>query len=78
VDDHAHRLRVCDTDVIVNAVITLESDDSLVADRVVAGSGTAGGTIHVTGFREAPGPVGNFKITGTIGGKKVAVLVPEA
>jgi pimeloyl-ACP methyl ester carboxylesterase len=66
------------TDVIVNGVITLESDNSLVADLVVAGSGTAGGTIHVTGFWEAPGPVRNFKITGTIGGKKVAVLVPEA
>jgi hypothetical protein len=66
------------TDVIVSGTITLESDYSLVADLVVAGSGTAGGTIHVVGFWEAARPVGNFKVTGRLGGKRVAVLVPEA
>jgi hypothetical protein len=50
----------------------------LAADLVIAGPGTAGGTIHVVGYWEAPGPVGNFKITGKLGGKNVAVLVPEA
>jgi pimeloyl-ACP methyl ester carboxylesterase len=66
------------TDVIVNGTFTVGSDNSFVADLVVAGPGTAGGTIHVAGFWEAPGPVGNFKVTGTLGGKQVAVLVPEA
>jgi pimeloyl-ACP methyl ester carboxylesterase len=68
------------TDVMVNGTITwtFGSDNSLVADLVVAGPGTAGGTIHVAGFWEAPGPVGNFKVTGTLGGKRVAALVPEA
>ena len=66
------------TDVIVNGTIKLRSDNSLTADLVVAGPGTAGGTIHVTGFWQAPGPVGNFKITGKLGGKNLAVLVPEA
>jgi hypothetical protein len=66
------------TDVIVSGTITLESDNSMVADLVVAGPGTAGGTLHISGFWEAPGPVGNFKVTGKLGGKQVAVLVPEA
>lgn len=66
------------TDVIVNGTLTWGSDNSFAADLVVAGPGTAGGTIHVAGFWEAPGPVGNFKVTGTLGGKQVAVLVPEA
>ena len=65
-------------DVIVSGTFTLESDNSLVADLVITGPGTAGGTIHVAGFWEAPAPVGNFKVTGKLGGKKVAVLVPEA
>jgi len=41
-----------------------------VADLVVSGSGTAGGTLHVVGFWENPGPVGNFKVSGTLGGKQ--------
>jgi pimeloyl-ACP methyl ester carboxylesterase len=67
-------------DVTVNGTFTWASDQdqSFVADLVVAGPGTAGGTIHVAGFWEAPGPVGNFRVTGKLGGKKVAVLVPEA
>ena len=65
-------------DVIVSGTFKLESDNSLVANLVITGPGTAGGTLHVAGFWEAPGPVGNFKVTGKLGGKKVAVLVPEA
>ncbi len=53
-------------------------DSSFKADLTVAGAGTQGGTLHVEGKWLAPGPVGKFKVTGTLGGKNVAVLVPEA
>jgi pimeloyl-ACP methyl ester carboxylesterase len=66
------------TDLIVNGTLTWGSDNSIVADLTVSGPGTAGGSLHITGFWEIPGPVGNFSITGTLGGKQVAVLVPEA
>jgi hypothetical protein len=49
-----------------------------VADLTVSGTGTSGGTLHVEGGWLVPGPVGNFTVTGTLGGKQVAVLVPEA
>jgi pimeloyl-ACP methyl ester carboxylesterase len=64
-------------DVIVNGTVTWGSDMSLVADLTVSGAGTAGGTLHIAGVFEAPGPVGSFKISGRLGGRKVAVLVPE-
>ena len=48
------------------------------ADLTVSGSGTKGGTIHVEGKWQAPGPPGHFKVTGTLGGNNVAVLVPSA
>jgi hypothetical protein len=53
-------------------------DWSFSADVTVTGTGTKGGTLHIEGKWEAPGPVGNFKVTGTLGGQNVAVLVPEA
>jgi len=65
-------------DVTVNGTLTWGSDLSFVADLTVSGAGTAGGTLHVEGTWEAPGPVNNFKISGTVGGRQVAVLVPEA
>jgi pimeloyl-ACP methyl ester carboxylesterase len=65
-------------DVTVNGTVTWEAFGSFVADLFVNGSGTAGGTLHVEGTWQAPGPVGNFKVSGTLGGKQVAVLVPEA
>jgi pimeloyl-ACP methyl ester carboxylesterase len=65
------------TDVIVNGTVTWGSDMSLVADLTVSGSGTAGGALHIAGAFEAPGPVGSFKISGELGGRKLAVLVPE-
>lgn len=65
-------------DVIVNGTLTWAADYSIVADLVVTESGTAGGNLHVTGFWETPsGPLGNFQVSGTLGGKNVAVLVPE-
>ena len=51
-------------------------DYSFVADLTVSGPGTGGGQLHVQGKWMSPGPVGNFKVTGTLGGKNVAVLVP--
>jgi len=54
------------------------ADNSIVADLVLSGSGTVGRTLHITGFWNSFGPVGNFQVSGTLGGKRVAVLVPEA
>ena len=71
-------------DVTVNGTITWPGDNSIVADLVVSGPGTAGGTLHVEGWwlagfiSDAHGSVGNFNVTGTLGGKQVAVLVPNA
>jgi hypothetical protein len=47
-------------------------------DLIVSGAGTAGGALHIEGFWLVPGPIGNFQGSGTLGGKRVAVLVPEA
>ena len=66
------------TDLIVNGTLNWGYDNSILADLTVSGTGTAGGTLHITGFFENPGPVGNFSVTGTLGGKQVATLVPEA
>lgn len=65
-------------DVTVNGTFTWWADQSLTADLTVSGSGTAGGNLHVEGSWEAPGQVGKFRISGTLGGSQVAVLVPEA
>ena len=65
-------------DVAVNGTVIWGTDRSFLADLTVAGSGTAGGSLHVEGTWQAPGPVGNFKVSGTLGGKQVSVLVPEA
>jgi hypothetical protein len=43
----------------------------------VSGPGTAGGTLHVEGVCQTPGPVGSFAVSGMLGGRNVAVLVPE-
>jgi hypothetical protein len=65
-------------DVTASGTLTWGSDLSFVADLTVSGTGTAGGTLHVEGSWEAPGSVGNFKVSGTLGGHQVDVLVPEA
>jgi hypothetical protein len=71
-------------DVTVNGTVTWHYSSvwyysgSLVADLTVSGSGTAGGTLHVEGTWQAPGPVGNFSVFGQLGAQQVAVLVPEA
>jgi hypothetical protein len=66
------------TDVTVSGTVTWEFFGSFVADLTVSGPGTAGGILHVEGAWEEPGPLGKFKASGTLGGKQVAVLVPEA
>jgi pimeloyl-ACP methyl ester carboxylesterase len=67
-------------DITVNgtALWSLFTDASFVADLTVGGPGTAGGKLHVEGTWQAPGPVGQFKVSGTLGGKQVALVVPEA
>jgi len=64
-------------DVMVSGTVFWGYDDSVDANLTVGGPGTAGGTLHVTGFWLMPAPVKYFEITGTLGGKHVAVLVPE-
>jgi TAP-like protein len=66
------------TDVIVDGTITWGADHSLTADLTLSGTGTAGGTIHVDGSWQALGPVGDFTVSGTLGGLNVGLLVPEA
>src|SRR5262249_1975468 len=65
-------------DVTVNGTVMWGADLSFVADLAVSGTGTAAGNLHVEGAWAAAGPVANFKITGTLGGRQVGVLVPEA
>ena len=62
----------------MNGTVMWGGDKSFVADLTVSGRGTAGGTLHVEGTWEAPQPVGPFKVSGALGGRQVAVLVPEA
>jgi len=66
------------TDLVVNGTLNWGYDNSIEADLTLSGPGTAGGSLHIVGFWENPGPVGTFSVSGTIGGKQVAVLVPEA
>jgi pimeloyl-ACP methyl ester carboxylesterase len=66
------------SDVTINGSMVWGLDLSFVADLTVSGPGTAGGTLHVEGSFEAPGPVDSFKVSGMFGGRTVAVLVPEA
>ena len=56
----------------------LAVDRPLTADLIVSGPGTAGGTLHVAGSWLSKDPNGFFNVTGTLGQKKVAVLVPKA
>jgi pimeloyl-ACP methyl ester carboxylesterase len=65
-------------DVTVNGTVVWGADKSFVADLTVSGTGTAGGTLHVEGTWEAPGSVGKFKVSGALGGRQVATVVPEA
>jgi len=65
-------------DVTVNGTVMWGADLSFVADLAVSGTGTTGGNLHVEGAWQAPGPVGNFRVSGRLGSRRVAALVPEA
>ncbi len=77
------------TDVVVSGLVTwahadilgdggfLPSYRPLTADLAVGGPGTAGGTLHVAGSWLSNDPDGYFSVTGALGGKQVAVRVPE-
>jgi|SRR5687768_5736759 len=77
------------TDVMVSGLVTWAHVDifgsggflpayrPLTADLVVSGPGTVGGTLHVAGSWLSNDPDGHFSVTGALGGKRVAVLVPE-
>lgn len=56
----------------------LPANRPLTADLIVSGPGTAGGALHIAGSWLSNDPNRYFSVTGTLGGKKVAVLVPEA
>jgi pimeloyl-ACP methyl ester carboxylesterase len=56
----------------------LPANRPLTADLIVSGPGTAGGTLHIAGSWLSNDPDHFFSVTGTLGGKQVAVLVPEA
>jgi hypothetical protein len=79
-DDRVSTLTNCSfaRDVQVDGTVMWAPDFSFVADLTIGGSGTVGGTLHVTGTWQAPGPVGDFTVSGRLGGSNVALLVPEA
>jgi pimeloyl-ACP methyl ester carboxylesterase len=65
-------------DVSISGTITYGFDTSVSASLSVTRSGEASGTLNVTGFFLHTGPVGNFSVTGSLGGRRIAALVPEA
>jgi pimeloyl-ACP methyl ester carboxylesterase len=64
-------------DVTVSGSVVWGANKSLIADLTVSGTRELGGRLQVVGTWQAPGPVGNFKVSGTLDGDAVAVLVPE-
>ena len=64
-------------DVSVSGTITYGFDTSVSASLTVTLSGGTTATLNVTGAFLKPGPVGNFSVTGSIGGRQIAALVPE-
>jgi len=67
-------------DVIVNGTVSyaIGIDSSVTADVTVSGPGTQGGNLHIEGSWMFVSPVGKFKVTGHLGGRRVGVLIPEA
>jgi pimeloyl-ACP methyl ester carboxylesterase len=68
------------SDVSVDGTLVWNSgsDLSLTADVSVKAGGIARGTLHISGAFHAPGPVGNYSVNGYMGGKRVAVVIPES
>jgi pimeloyl-ACP methyl ester carboxylesterase len=65
-------------DVSVSGTITYGFDTSVSANLSVTQSDGTTGTLNVTGSFLKPGPVGNFSIQGSIGGRQIAAVIPEA
>lgn len=65
-------------DVSLSGTITYGFDTSVSASLSVTLSDGTTVTLNVTGSFLQPGPVGNFFVTGSIGGRQIAALVPEA
>jgi len=67
-------------DVIVSGTVkyAIGTDSSVSADVTISGTGTQGGNLHIEGGWMFVAPGGNFKVSGSLGGRQVAVLVPEA
>jgi len=67
-------------DVVVNGTINFanSTDSSVSADVNVSGPGTQGGALHIEGNWMFVAPGGTFKVSGILGGRRVAVWIPEA
>ena len=65
-------------DVSVSGVITYGFDTSVSASLSVTLSDGTTGSLRVTGAFLNPGPAGYFSVTGSIGARQIAALVPEA
>jgi pimeloyl-ACP methyl ester carboxylesterase len=65
-------------DVSISGTVTYGFDTSVSASLSVTLSDGTTSTLNVTGSFLQPGPVGNFSVTGSIGGRQIAALVPEA
>jgi len=64
--------------VTVSGSVLWGADKSFIADLAVSRMGTKCGSREVEGTWEASGPLDDFKVSGTLGGDTVTVLVPEA
>jgi hypothetical protein len=65
-------------DVSISGTITYGFDTSVSATLSMTRLGEALGTLNVKGYFLHTGPVENFSVTGSIGGRQIAALVPEA
>jgi pimeloyl-ACP methyl ester carboxylesterase len=65
-------------DVSISGTITYGFDTSVSATLSVTRLGEGLGTLNVEGYFLHTGPVGNFFVSGTVGGRQIAALVPEA
>ena len=64
-------------DVQVSGTVIWAGDYSVAADLVVTGPGKNSGTLHIAGAFLAGAVADNFVVTGVLGNRKVAVVVPE-
>jgi hypothetical protein len=65
-------------DIMVGGTAVWRDDKSFSADLTVKGSGTSGGRLRLEGSWIGGGPAGKFKISGMLGGRKVALLLSQS